>query len=281
LLQTVDVFLGNPNLENKIYICILNFIYFGLLLQKNSVFFFHKKSTFLRDIIPNDYTDIHSHLLPKIDDGAKDIEDTITLINELKKLGFSNFITTPHVMEHVWENTKLGIENTLTTTSNSIKEVGINNSFKAAAEYMLDDSFRKLFQEEKLLTLKDNYVLVEMSYISAPLQLYNIIFDLQVAGYKPVLAHPERYIFYHNNLQEFNKLKHAGCLFQINLLSSVGYYGPMVAKTADYLLKNNKIDFVGSDVHHMKHVESFNKKIVLKNLDYLKEAFQNNSLFTP
>jgi protein-tyrosine phosphatase len=243
--------------------------------------FFNKKSTFLRDIIPNDYTDIHSHLLPGIDDGAKNIDDTITLINELKKLGFSNFITTPHVMEHIWGNTKSGIEGTFGRTSTNLIEVGINNSLKAAAEYMLDDSFTKLFQEEKLLTLKDNYVLVEMSYISAPLQLYNILFDMQVAGYKPVLAHPERYIFYHNNLQEYKNLKHAGCLFQFNLLSSVGYYGPMVAKTADYLLKNSMFDFVGSDVHHMKHVESFNKKIVLKNINNLKEAFQNNSLFQP
>ncbi|WP_298304452.1 CpsB/CapC family capsule biosynthesis tyrosine phosphatase [Flavobacterium sp.] len=245
------------------------------------MFFFNKKSTYLKDIIPNDYTDIHSHLLPGIDDGSKDIEDTLTLINELKKLGFCNFITTPHVMEHVWENSKTKIENTLATTLSRLKDNFIDNSFKTAAEYMLDDNFRRLFQEEKLLTLKENYVLVEMSYINAPLQLYNIIFELQVAGYKPVLAHPERYNFYHNNLQEYKKLKHAGCMFQINLLSSVGYYGPMIAITADYLLKNNMIDFVGSDVHHMKHVESFNKKIVLKNLDPLKEAFQNNVFFEP
>ncbi len=243
------------------------------------MFFFNKKSSFLRDIIPNDYTDIHSHLLPAIDDGSKNIEDTLMLISELKKLGFCNFITTPHVMEHVWENTKTKIEENHSTTVHHLKENKIDNSFKVAAEYLLDDKFRKLFQEEKLLTLKDNYVLVEMSYIIAPLQLYNIIFDLQVAGYIPVLAHPERYNFYHNNLQEYKKLKHAGCKFQMNLLSSVGYYGTMVAKTADYLLKNNMIDFVGSDVHHRKHIDSFQKKIVLKNLDSLKETFQNNSFF--
>jgi len=243
------------------------------------LFYFNKKSTYLKDIIPNDYTDIHSHLLPGIDDGSKDIENTLKLIIELKKIGFCNFITTPHVMEHVWENTKTKIEDTLATTLCHLKVNNINNSFKAAAEYMLDDNFRRLFQEEKLLTLKENYVLVEMSYINAPLQLYNIIFELQIAGYQPILAHPERYNFYHKNLQEYKKLKHAGCLFQMNLLSSVGYYGPMVAKTADYLLKNSLIDFVGSDVHHMKHVESFHKKIVLKNLDQLKEAFQNNIFF--
>lgn len=243
--------------------------------------FFTKKSSYLKDLIPSNYTDIHSHLLPGIDDGATDSDHSITLITELKNLGFSNFITTPHVMEHVWENTKEKIESTLLTTQKSLTTNGINNSFKAAAEYMLDEKFRKLFQEEQLLTLKDNYVLVEMSYLSAPLQLYNIIFDLQVAGYKPILAHPERYNFYHSNTKEYTKLKHAGCLFQMNLLSAVGYYGPMVAKTADYLLKNNLINFVGSDVHHLKHIESFDKKIVLKNTDAFKDVFQNNNFFTP
>ena len=176
-------------------------------------------------------------------------------------------------------NTKNTIEENHNTTSILLKENGIDNFFKSAAEYMLDDNFKNILQNEKLLTVKDDYILVEMSYINAPIQLYDIIFEIQIAGYIPILAHPERYTFYHLSFNEYKKLKRAGCLFQLNLLSSVGYYGPNVAKAADDLLKNNLIDFVGSDVHHSKHVEFFNKKIVLKNFGSLKEAFQNNSIF--
>ncbi|MEC4004408.1 CpsB/CapC family capsule biosynthesis tyrosine phosphatase [Flavobacterium sp. SUN052] len=243
------------------------------------MFFFKKNKPLLSDLIPSDYVDIHSHLLPNIDDGSKSIDDTIHLVTELKKIGFAEFVTTPHVINQVWENTSSIIEDKLKNTIVELNKSGIQNSFKAAAEYMLDDNFRKLFQTEKLLTIKDNYVLVEMSYINAPMQLYEIIFELQIAGYKPILAHPERYNFYHSAFDEYIKLKKMGCLFQLNLLSSVGYYGPNVAKVADDLLKNNLIDFVGSDVHHGKHIDFFYKKIVLKNLDSLKEAIQNNSLF--
>lgn len=241
--------------------------------------FFIKKKPFLVDLIPNDYTDIHSHLLPGIDDGSKSVADTLSMVTALQKIGFENFITTPHVMHNVWENSKVAIENKLAFTISNLKEQSITNSFKAAAEYMLDDGFTTLLKEEKLLTLKDNYVLIEMSYLNPPMQLYDIIFDIQIAGYKPVLAHPERYSFYHNSLLEYTRLKKSGCLFQMNLLSGVNYYGSEVAKTADYLLKNNMIDFVGSDVHHEKHISFFNKKIVLKNIDPLKVALQNNSFF--
>lgn len=241
--------------------------------------FFKKNKPLLKDLIPNNYVDIHSHLIPNLDDGSKSIEETINLINKLKDMGFCEFITTPHVMNQVWENSNTVIIEKHKTTALELKKEGIDNSFRVAAEYMIDDNFRNLFENEKLLTLKDNYVLIEMSYINPPLQLFEILFDLQVAGYKPVLAHPERYNFYHFSLDEYKRLKHAGCLFQLNLLSSVGYYGANVTKTANYLLENNLIDFVGSDVHHNNHVEFFNKKIVLKNPKILEEVIQNNLFF--
>ena len=252
-----------------------------LLCKKiaKTLFFLKKNSPFLKDIIPNDYVDIHSHLIPNIDDGSTCIEDTKTIVKELIGFGFNQFITTPHVMDHVWKNSKTGIEQKHARTLKELKDAGFSNSFKVAAEYMLDDNFRNLIKEEKLLTIKDNYVLVEMSHLNPPLALFDILFELQVAGYKPILAHPERYNFYHSSLENYNKLKHAGCLFQINLLSSVGYYGENVAKTSDYLLKNNLIDFAGSDVHHLNHVAGFNKKIVLKNHEILKMVCQNNSIF--
>ena len=144
---------------------------------------------------------------------------------------------------------------------------------------MMDDQFVKLFQSQQLLTLKDNFVLVEMSYINPPIQLYSILFDLQVAGYIPVLAHPERYLFYHKKFNEYKKLKEAGCLFQLNLLAVVGYYGYNITKAAEKLLQKGMYDYVGSDVHHDNHIAAFNQKVKLKDIDPLKEIIRNNEFF--
>jgi protein-tyrosine phosphatase len=238
-----------------------------------------KNRPYLKDLIPDNHTDIHSHLLPGIDDGAKSIEDTVFLVTELTKIGMSRFITTPHVMNNVWNNTKPGIEAKLQQTVGELKAKNVNYTINAAAEYLLEDNFVKLFQSEKLLTLKDEYVLVEMSYINPPIQLYQILFELQLEGYKPILAHPERYGFYHNNFEEYNKLRNAGCLFQLNLLSTVGYYGLAAAKVAETLLKKGLIDFTGSDVHHQNHIKAFSKKIIIKESAALKAALKNNQLF--
>ncbi|WP_394758947.1 tyrosine-protein phosphatase [Flavobacterium sp.] len=241
--------------------------------------FFNKNKAILKDLIPDGHIDIHSHLLPGIDDGAQTIDDSVFLINELKNMGVSKFITTPHIFSGFWDNTKDKIETLETQTISNLKDKNINLPISAAAEYLMDDHFVSLFQKGEILTLKDNYVLVEMSYLNPPIQLYDIIFDLQVAGYKPVLAHPERYAFYHNDFDQYLKLKNAGCLFQLNLLSTVGYYGKDVTEAAKKLLNKGMFDFVGSDVHHKKHIESFDAKVLLKDLQPLKEAIKNNQFF--
>ena len=131
------------------------------------------------------------------------------------------------------------------------------------------------------MTLKGNFVLIEMSYLNPPIQLYDIIFEIQLAGYTPVLAHPERYTFYHNNFSEYEKLKKTGCLFQLNLLSTVDYYGKNISSIADKLLQKGMIDFVGSDVHHANHIQSFYKKVSIKNTEALKIAMNKNLFFLP
>lgn len=240
--------------------------------------FFSKNKPILRDLIEN-YTDIHSHLLPGIDDGSKNFETTLSLIQSLQKIGFEQFVTTPHIIKNIWDNSRSGIETLCDSTTEKLYKENINLPFKAAAEYMMDDSFSKLMESEKLLTLKDNYLLVEMSYINPPMQLYDIIFDIRIAGYQPVLAHPERYIFYHTNFGEYNKLKKAGCMFQMNLLSTVGYYGSAVAKVAQKLLEKGMIDFTGSDLHHENHLKSFDKKLAFSDTAALKEAIRRNDFF--
>lgn len=239
---------------------------------------FFKKKTILKDLIPDNHIDIHSHILFGIDDGAKTFEDSLFLVKSLMSMGVSEIITTPHIIKHVWENTSEGILNRHNEVVRRLANENIHIPFRAAAEYLMDDEFVNLFKSQPLLTLKDNYVLVEMSYINAPIQLYDILFDLQVAGYKPVLAHPERYNFFHHNFNEYKKLKKAGCLFQLNLLSVMGYYGELVAKTAQSLLSSGLIDFASSDAHHAKHIESFEGKVILKDIKPLKDCI-NNTLF--
>lgn len=239
--------------------------------------FFRKNIPTLSDLIPSDYVDIHSHLLPGIDDGAKDINDSKNLLESVKKIGFSECIATPHVFSGVWENTPETITTALEKTKTALNEP----SLRAAAEYMMDSYFYdSLKKEQPLLTLKENFILVEMSYMNAPIQLYDIIFEIQLQGYKPILAHPERYLFYGTNWNEFQKLKKAGCLFQLNLLSTTGYYGIGVTKIAQKLLDLNLYDFVGSDIHHEKHVASFGNKIQLKKFSSLESIIKNNRFFS-
>ncbi len=240
---------------------------------------FFKQKPLLRDIIPDNYLDIHSHLLPGIDDGAVSFEDSISLLNQMGEIGFKNIITTPHIITNIWDNSENSIKAKHQETLKEIENKCTTSSFKVAAEYMMDATFLKRLETEKLLTLKDNFILVEMSYLSPPVQLYEIIFEIQLAGYVPILAHPERYLFYHFNFKEYDKLKNCGCKFQLNLLSTVDYYGNLVTKVADKLLVNNYFDFVGSDIHHQNHVDAFNQKINIKKIEILNDVIENNLFF--
>jgi protein-tyrosine phosphatase len=244
-----------------------------------ALFHIFKNKPRLTDLIPDNHVDFHSHLLFGIDDGAQTPEDTLFLTKELIKAGVTHLITTPHIMSGVWENTPEIIENRLAEVHALYAENGIKVKLRAAAEYLVDDNFTGLIEQKKLLTIKDNYVLVEMSYLNAPLHIYEILFELQLAGYIPVLAHPERYLFFHNSFENYAKLKNAGCLFQLNLLSAVGYYGKAVTKIAETLLQKGMIDFIGSDVHHKNHTRVFADKILFKDSRPLTDALANNAIF--
>ncbi|MEZ4854431.1 tyrosine-protein phosphatase [Flavobacterium sp.] len=244
------------------------------------MFSIFKSKPILASLLPNNYVDIHSHVLPGIDDGAKDINDTEFLLTEMTKLGFSKVIATPHTIKTVWNNTTKTITAAKELTHDKLNNLSEKLRLNAASEYMMDDSFLSLLKNEKLLTLKDNYVLVEMSYLNPPIQLFDILFELQVEGYIPVLAHPERYNFYHTDFKQYEKLKKAGCLFQMNLLSSTGYYGKGVLATADKLLANHMIDYVGSDIHHKNHIQAFQNKVQLKSIATFTETMLNNSFFS-
>lgn len=230
----------------------------------------------LSELIPTGYVDIHSHILPGIDDGAKTVEDTQYLLEEMKYLGFTKCITTPHTMSNVWDNTPETIENAL----RKVKSIAtLPFEIQAASEYLLNESVIAKAKNKELLNLKNNFVLVELSYLNAPIQLYDFLYQLQLSGYHVVLAHPERYSYFHSNKKEYQKLKKAGCLFQLNLLSTVGYYGKEVADIANYLLKKDLYDFTGSDIHHKNHIKAFQSKIVANNGDKITEVMKKNSFF--
>ena len=178
--------------------------------------FFKKSKPALRDLFTDYFTDIHNHLLPGIDDGSKSIDNTKELISQLVEIGFSEFITTPHVIDGLWNNTTEHIKDTFSNTVIELQKSNLAAPKRTAAEYMMDYKFHETVKTADLLTLKDNYLLVEMSYYNSPVQLYEILFDIQLAGYIPVLAHPERYTFYEKNYSEYAKLKKAGCKFQMN-----------------------------------------------------------------
>lgn len=216
--------------------------------------FFKKKSISGPSVLPI-HTDIHSHILPGIDDGSPDIATSIQLVKGLYDLGIRKTVATPHVIADMFRNTPETINKALQQLKEAVAKEGIDIEITAAAEYMLDDYFLKILRTEKqLLTIKNNIVLTEQSYATPTGNLNDIAFELLTAGYKPIMAHPERYVFYHGKYHEFQHLKDMGFLLQVNLLSLTGYYGKGAAKAARYIFENDLADFVGTDLHHDRHL---------------------------
>jgi tyrosine-protein phosphatase YwqE len=200
--------------------------------------------------------DMHSHLIPGIDDGVKDMESSIRLIRGLIDLGYKKIITTPHINADIFPNTPKIIRAGEAAVAEEIRRLGLDVEFHAAAEYLMDDHFIRLLSEgQSLLTLKDNLVLVELSFAVPAINLKEIIFEIQLKGYQPVLAHPERYLYFGANKGWYDQLRDAGCLFQLNLLSFRGHYGPESQQLAEWLIKKRYVEFLGSDMHHDKHLE--------------------------
>ena len=241
------------------------------------IFNLFKSKPTLKELIPKGFVDIHSHILPGIDDGAKDVNESVKLITEMKKLGFSKIIGTPHTYAGLYENTNETINDAFRKLKVKIPK-GIEIGF--ASEYMIDESIINKANEKQLLCIKDNFILVEMSYVAPPRFLFEIIFELRVNGYIPILAHPERYFFLHVDKKKYHKLKNAGCLFQINLLSTTGYYGEDVLKISDYLIQENMIEYCGSDTHSIKHINQIkNSTVKLKKINNFNRILNANQNF--
>jgi protein-tyrosine phosphatase len=200
-------------------------------------------------------TDYHSHLLPGIDDGAKDMADSLKLIRGLQELGYQSLYTTPHIMRDYYPNTSEGIREKAEEVKQALAAEGIQVQLEAAAEYFLDEHFEELVEKEDLLCLPDRQVLVEFSTLASPRNYADVFFRLRTKGYQPLLAHPERYVYWSDKkLTRFQQLKNQGVRFQMNLLSLVGHYGKPQQQLARRLLKAGWIDCFGTDLHHEGHI---------------------------
>jgi len=209
-------------------------------------------------------TDIHSHLLPGIDDGVQTIDESLEVIRSFVNLGFNKLITTPHIMSDYYKNTPNIIRSKLAEVKEALVNANIQIEIEAAAEYYLDEYFYSLINnDEEILTFGNNYVLFETSFTVEPLILKEVIFKLNSKGYKPVFAHPERYQYLQENKQLLKELIDQGLLFQLNMLSLTGYYSKNVQKMAVDLIKKDAIAFVGSDCHNMNQAQ------------FLKNAYSN------
>jgi tyrosine-protein phosphatase YwqE len=219
-------------------------------------------------------TDMHSHLIPGIDDGSPDVATSIHLITQLQELGYRKLITTPHILQDYYPNNRTIILQGYETLQQALTSTGLSIEIKPAAEYFLDNHVMELLEkDEPLLTISGNKVLTEFSLIAAPLHRDEFLFQLKVKGYDPIIAHPERYPYYHHKTDQYQMLYDKGYALQVNLLSFTGHYGKGVKKAAMSLLDQNLVKYLGTDLHHQRHIEALkrlcqNRKLMQKLTDY-------------
>jgi protein-tyrosine phosphatase len=198
--------------------------------------------------------DIHSHLLPELDDGVKTFEEAENIITVLERLGYRKLITTPHIMSDVYRNTPATIHNKLALLREHLSQKKISVTIDAAAEYYLDEDLLKRIEKgEQLLTFGKNYLLFETNFLVEPLFLKEFIFRATASGYKLILAHPERYLYLQENMNKFEDLLNRGLLFQMNISSITGYYSKQVQQAAFKLIDRGWVHWLGSDCHQIQH----------------------------
>ncbi|WP_245327393.1 tyrosine-protein phosphatase [Hymenobacter fodinae] len=210
---------------------------------------------------------MHSHLLPGLDDGAETLEQSVELVRAMQQLGYRKLVMTPHIMGDFYRNTPESVRGALGALRNAVKAAGITGiGLECAAEYYLDEWFgQKLDAKEALLSFGGDkrYVLVETSYINEPFNFADTMFQLKAHGYQPVLAHPERYTYMYGRFEQLESIRESGVLLQLNLNSIVGYYSAGAKRVAEKMIDAGMVDMLGTDAHHIKHVETLRSKVLL------------------
>ncbi|MCL6266214.1 tyrosine-protein phosphatase [Flagellimonas myxillae] len=241
-------------------------------------------SIFRRKVFLVDYLhgliDIHNHILPGIDDGAKNTDESLAMIKAFAEFGVKNFVFTPHIMNHYYPNTPKTIMASYEILQEAIDKSGIQDVRTAyAAEHMVDDEFEALLKANNIVSLKSQHLLIEMSYLQPSFGFDHAVRKILERPYFPVLAHPERYNYYHKEPEVYKELKSQGVQFQLNLLSLSGYYGSEIQKMAVKLLNEGLIDYCASDAHNMKHIEAIkeiriSRKVLSKILPVVENTIQ-------
>ena len=219
--------------------------------------------------------DMHSHLIPGIDDGSKSMEESLSLLKALQDLGYEKIITTPHVMADAYNNTTQEILDGLASLRKAAEDAQITIGIDAAAEYYMDEGLISRLESGDILTMGDHYLLFETSYISKPIGFEEIVFEMGAKGYKPLLAHPERYRYISDPRMEYSRMKDIGIFFQLDINSLGGNYGRQAKANAEFLVEYGMIDFLGSDVHHKRQADFL--KRVFESPIY-KNLFRNNQI---
>lgn len=204
--------------------------------------------------------DMHSHLLPALDDGIQRVEEAVAFMKKMHSFGYQKLVCTPHILNGVHNNSPQTILPALEKMQEELIKQDVPVRLEAAAEYMVDHEFEMMIErKDPLLIFGDHYILIEMSYVAASPNIEKVIFQLKLEGLQPVLAHPERYNYYHHEFDRYVSLKDKGCLFQVNFLSLAGYYGTPVKQIAEKLMHYGIIDFIGTDMHHQNHLNALEK----------------------
>ena len=227
------------------------------------------------------FTDIHNHILPGIDDGAKTVDDSKKLLKSFSEFGVQNFVATPHIMHNYHDNSPATIKTALAYLKNELIQVGFDHiKIEASAEHMIDDNFEAILSKKQVLPLGVDYLLIEMSYLQPPINFDTAIEAIAHNRFFPILAHPERYNFLHSKMRRYSEFKQQGIQFQLNMLSLGDYYGKEVSKIAMKLLEEGMIDFIGSDVHNMDHLAALKKVTLSKKLVELVEPIVDRTNYT-
>lgn len=222
---------------------------------------FSKKQTLAESGFFRGFTDWHCHILPGVDDGVQTMDEALTILAEYERLGIAEVWLTPHIMEDI-PNTTAHLRKRFAELQAAYTG---SIALHLAAENMLDPLFEQRLAAGDLLPLgpDGNRLLVETSYFNPPIDLYGMLERIKSAGYHPVLAHPERYLYM--SPADYRKLKQAGIEFQLNLPSLTGLYGPTAKKKAEALHKHNLYNYSGTDLHSIKQL----KTIISKTIDTL------------
>ncbi len=211
--------------------------------------------------------DMHSHVLPGIDDGAQNVDESIVLVQALMNLGIKKIIATPHIMVDYYRNTPETIGNALEILKNELQKQQLDIEIEAAAEHLLDEGFEKLLDQGNVMPMKDNYLLFEMSFIDAHPNLIPLVQKMKDKGYKPILAHPERYPYF--TIENCENMKSWGCDLQMNTISLTGYYGAKTKEMAEAMVDSNLVDFISSDMHHPRHAAALERSLKTTYLEKL------------